>query len=69
MSYPRHRTSTGEPVLVTPTPSLPDLERDTLATWAAEKTFPASVEARESGANGSNEYVFYDGPPFANGLP
>ena len=55
--------------MVTPTPHLPDLERDTLATWAAEKTFSASVEARESGANGSNEYVFYDGPPFANGLP
>jgi len=69
MSYPRHRTSTGGPVMVTPTPHLPELERDTLATWAAEKTFPASVEARESGANGSNEYVFYDGPPFANGLP
>jgi len=69
MSYPRHRTSTGDPVLVTPTPSLPDLERDTLATWAARMSFRASVEARDSGANGSNEYVFYDGPPFANGLP
>src|SRR5690606_15567617 len=33
------------------------------------KTFRASVEAREAGVNGSNEYVFYDGPPFANGLP
>jgi len=69
MSYPRHRTSTGEPVVVTPTPRLPDLERDTLATWAADGTFLASVESRRSGANGSNEYVFYDGPPFANGLP
>ncbi len=69
MSYPRHSTSTGEPVVVGPTPRLPDLERDTLATWEAEKTFPASVEARDPGVNGSNEYVFYDGPPFANGLP
>jgi len=69
MSYPRHRTSTGDPVVVTPSPQLPDLERDTLATWAAEATFPASVEAREGGTDGSNEYVFYDGPPFANGLP
>src|SRR5699024_10027578 len=24
---------------------------------------------RPAGANGENEYVFYDGPPFANGLP
>ncbi len=69
MIYPRHRTSTGDAVVVTPTPRLPDLERDTLAAWAADKTFPASVEARESGVDGSNEYVFYDGPPFANGLP
>ena len=29
----------------------------------------ASVEAREAGRDGSNEFVFYDGPPFANGLP
>ncbi len=69
MSYPRHCTSTGDPVEVTPTPQLPELERDTLATWEADKTFSASVEARDPGHNGSNEYVFYDGPPFANGLP
>ncbi len=35
MSYPRHRTSTGQPVVVTPTPHLPDLEQDTLACWLA----------------------------------
>ena len=29
----------------------------------------ASVEARDGGTDGSNEFVFYDGPPFANGLP
>ena len=28
-----------------------------------------SVDARDPGENGSNEFVFYDGPPFANGLP
>ena len=27
------------------------------------------VDQRDAGANGANEYVFYDGPPFANGLP
>jgi isoleucyl-tRNA synthetase len=37
--------------------------------WANDKTFVASVEARDAGVNGANEYVFYDGPPFANGLP
>ncbi len=44
----------------------PDLEKQVLARWAADDTFAASVAARPGG---SNEYVFYDGPPFANGLP
>jgi len=47
-------------------PSFPDLEEKILARWADHKTFERSVEARPAGAN---EYVFYDGPPFANGLP
>jgi isoleucyl-tRNA synthetase len=44
----------------------PRLEEEVLAYWAADGTFEASVQAR---AGGDNEYVFYDGPPFANGLP
>lgn len=50
-------------------PSFPALEREVLADWEADDTFVASVEARPAGENGSNEFVFYDGPPFANGLP
>ena len=50
-------------------PSFPGLERQVLAYWESDRTFQASVESREAGANGANEYVFYDGPPFANGLP
>jgi isoleucyl-tRNA synthetase len=50
-------------------PSFPELEREVLDFWAADDTFVASVEARDAGENGGNEYVFYDGPPFANGLP
>ena len=42
---------------------------DVLAYWEADGTFQASIDARAGGENGSNEYVFYDGPPFANGLP
>ena len=44
----------------------PRLEEQVLEYWAKDGTFAASVEAR---AGGPNEYVFYDGPPFANGLP
>ncbi len=40
-----------------------------LERWADDATFKASLEWRPAGENGSNEYVFYDGPPFANGLP
>ncbi|HLY82991.1 MAG TPA: isoleucine--tRNA ligase, partial [Acidimicrobiales bacterium] len=50
-------------------PRLPELEEEVLARWEAHRTFRASVEQRPAGPDGSNEYVFYDGPPFANGLP
>jgi isoleucyl-tRNA synthetase len=46
-------------------PSLPALERDVLAHWQAQDTFGASVRQRPA----DREFVFYDGPPFANGLP
>ena len=47
-------------------PSFPAIEEKVLARWNAQHTFERSVDARPAGAN---EYVFYDGPPFANGLP
>ncbi|GIF00252.1 isoleucine--tRNA ligase [Paractinoplanes rishiriensis] len=65
MAYPKHTDATGVPA----SPDLPAVERAVLEHWAADQTFEASVEQRPAGANGSNEYVFYDGPPFANGLP
>ncbi|GLZ42154.1 isoleucine--tRNA ligase [Actinokineospora sp. NBRC 105648] len=66
MGYPR--AFTGEPT-VPAQPSFPQLETAVLDHWAADRTFQASVDARPAGDNGANEYVFYDGPPFANGLP
>jgi isoleucyl-tRNA synthetase len=50
---------------VTPSPSFPAIEQDVLAHWKADGTFQASIDRRE----GAPEWVFYDGPPFANGLP
>jgi isoleucyl-tRNA synthetase len=47
-------------------PDYPRLEERILAFWQVDGTFAASVAARPGG---DNEYVFYDGPPFANGLP
>jgi isoleucyl-tRNA synthetase len=46
-------------------PDFPEIERGILAFWKGDDTFRASVENRE----GCEEWVFYDGPPFANGLP
>ncbi|MEJ5915263.1 isoleucine--tRNA ligase [Pseudokineococcus sp. 1T1Z-3] len=72
--YPKasagHRPGSGTPEPgVGSSPDLPGLEQRVLAYWESDDTFRASVQARESGVDGANEYVFYDGPPFANGLP
>jgi isoleucyl-tRNA synthetase len=60
--YPKNSGDSG----VAASPDLPAVERQVLDYWTADKTFEASVEQRAAGAN---EFVFYDGPPFANGLP
>ena len=70
MPYPRARQdeqTAKEPV--PSQPSFPALEEGVLKYWATDRTFDASVQARDAGVNGANEFVFYDGPPFANGLP
>ncbi|QFS91764.1 Isoleucine--tRNA ligase [Mycobacterium sp. THAF192] len=46
-------------------PSFPALEADVLDYWERDDTFRASIARRDD----CPEYVFYDGPPFANGLP
>lgn len=66
MAYPLHRPD-GTPVPASP--DLPAMEKDVLAHWAADGTFQASIDQRDAGQDGANEFVFYDGPPFANGLP
>ncbi|MFS3129270.1 isoleucine--tRNA ligase [Nocardioides sp. Bht2] len=67
MTYPKVSTSGNDGV--PSSPRFPKIEEQVLAYWDADGTFPASVEARDGGASGENEFVFYDGPPFANGLP
>lgn len=46
-------------------PAFPEMEREILALWKQEQTFAKSLELRKNGP----EFVFYDGPPFATGLP
>jgi len=50
---------------VNPKQSFPELEQDILKYWAKNNTFEKSLAARRD----KKKYVFFDGPPFANGLP
>ncbi|MGE3173543.1 MAG: isoleucine--tRNA ligase [Planctomycetota bacterium] len=54
---------------VSPQADYPALEQEVLRRWREQGTFQRSIDNRPAGAHGQGEYVFYDGPPFANGLP
>jgi isoleucyl-tRNA synthetase len=45
--------------------NLPEIEAEMLKTWQSEGAFEKSVAIRE----GATPFVFYEGPPSANGLP
>ena len=45
--------------------NLPALEKEVLARWDKEKAFDKSVSLRK----GADPFVFYEGPPSANGMP
>ena len=71
MSYPKNsEENAGEQhrhaaPAITPSPNFPAIEEEVLGFWKADDTFRASIENRAD----ADEWVFYDGPPFANGLP
>ena len=67
MAYPL--VSHSGDARVPSSPRFPAIEEAVLAYWDEDATFEASLAQRDAGANGENEFVFYDGPPFANGLP
>ena len=50
-------------------PDFPSLELEILTRWKTENIFERSVEQHKGIAEGGEEFVFNDGPPFANGLP
>ena len=50
---------------VDPKVNFPQMEENILEFWQKQGIFKKSIEQRE----GCDEYVFYDGPPFATGLP
>jgi isoleucyl-tRNA synthetase len=69
MIYPKATCGSGNTTGVPASPRFPEIEEQVLAYWKDDQTFEASVARNPAGEQGSNEYVFYDGPPFANGLP
>ncbi|WP_353114729.1 isoleucine--tRNA ligase [Microbacterium sp.] len=64
MTYPRP-SAFGPAADLSPSPRFPEIEQDVLEFWKNDDTFRASIAQRD----GADEWVFYDGPPFANGLP
>jgi isoleucyl-tRNA synthetase len=45
--------------------NLPEIDREILAFWEANRIFEKSIAQRPA----ENPYVFYEGPPSANGMP
>src|ERR1700754_1540024 len=45
--------------------NLPTIEKEILAKWKESRAFEKSVELR----NGATPFIFYEGPPSANGMP
>ena len=45
--------------------NLPSIEKEILEKWERENAFEKSIEIRE----GAQPFVFYEGPPSANGMP
>src|SRR5215204_2618427 len=45
--------------------NLPAMEREMLSSWGADATFQKSISLRD----GAKPFVFYEGPPSANGMP
>ncbi len=58
-------TASDQPYPAVDKPDFPAIETRILARWDEAGTFQRSIDERPE----ENEYVFYDGPPFANGLP
>src|SRR3546814_17937533 len=73
MTYPKSAfgpaadepTGAARAVPVVPSPRFPAIEDETLAFWAADDTFRASIARRA----GPEEWGFYEAPPLANDIP
>lgn len=62
---PRERRASMKPSKPPQTLHFPEMEARVLETWKRERTFERSIEEKDPSAT----WAFYDGPPFATGLP
>ena len=62
--YPRNNQQKSG---IDASPSFPKIENRVLEFWSKDDTFQYSIDQRIE--EEAEEFVFYDGPPFANGLP
>ena len=62
--YPRNNQQNSG---IDASPSFPSIEQRILDYWEKNGTFQRSIDQRSE--QEAEEFVFYDGPPFANGLP
>ena len=62
--YPRNNQQKSG---IDASPSFPKIENRVLEFWDKDDTFQYSIDQRVE--EQAEEFVFYDGPPFANGLP
>src|SRR6476620_8957594 len=64
------KQSAQKPFLaVKPDVQLPRQEEETLKFWEENKIFEKSLRQNELNGKEAKPYSFYDGPPFATGLP
>ena len=72
---PKTDTSMAEPAQALKPKTIPEREQEILEFWNEKKIFQKSLELPAFDAEGTltgaprKEFVFYDGPPFATGLP
>ncbi len=65
-----HEMTPEKPFLsVKPSVDLPKLEEEMIALWDERKIFEKSLQKTGKANEQAKPYSFYDGPPFATGLP
>ena len=65
MAAPAAASAPAEYLQDLPELNFPEMEKETLAYWTRTKAFETSLKQSE----GKKRFTFYDGPPFATGLP